>query len=89
MQTSARARYGRIVTIGLSAVHQGGSGLKRYAKRVERAAAIDRELSVGLGAADGRAVQTRHAGCSAGDFEIYQAAKGAVKAPLLRLVAQR
>ena len=52
--------------------------MKRYAKRVERAAAIDRELSGGLSAADGRAVQTRHAGCGTGDFEIYQAANGAV-----------
>ena len=52
--------------------------MKRYAKKVERAAAIDRELSDELSAADGRAVQTPHAGCGAGDFEIYQAAKGAV-----------
>ena len=49
-----------------------------YAKKVERAAAIDRELSDGLSAADGRAVQTRQTRCGAGDFEIYQAAKGAV-----------
>ena len=50
MQTSVRALYRRIVTIDLSAVHQGGGGLKRYAKRIERTAAIDRELSVGLSA---------------------------------------
>lgn len=56
LQTSTRARYRRIVTIGLSAVHRAGSGLKRYAKRVERAAAIDRELSDGLSAADEHAV---------------------------------
>lgn len=78
MQTSVRARYRRIVTIGLSTVHLAESGLRRYAERVERAAAIDRELSVGRGAADGRAKQTRQARCGAGDFEIYQAAKGAV-----------
>lgn len=77
------------MTIGLSAVHRAGSGLKRYAKRVERAAAIDRELSGGLSAAGERAVQTRHVGCGASDFEIYQAAKARFKAPLLRLVAQR
>ena len=33
MQTSAWVRYRRIVTIGLSAVHRAGSGLKRYANR--------------------------------------------------------
>ena len=78
LQTSMQARYGPIVTIDLSAVHLAQVGLKRYAKRVERAAAIGRELSDGLSAAGERAVQTRQTRCGAGDFEIYQAAKGAV-----------
>ena len=78
MQTSTRARYRRIVTIDLSAVHLAQVGLKRYAKKVERAAAIGRELSGGLSAAGERAVQTRQTRCGASDFEIYQAAKGAV-----------
>ena len=60
------------MTIGLSAVHRAESGLKRYAKKVERAAAIDRELSDGLSAADKHAVQTRHAGCGTGDFVKFQ-----------------
>ena len=72
MQTSAWARYRRIVTTGLSTVHLAESGLKRYAKKVERAAAIGRELSDGLSAAGERAVQTRHAGCGTGDFVKFQ-----------------
>ena len=71
MQTSTRARYRRIVTIDLSAVHLAQVGLKRYAKKVERAAAMDRELPDGLSAAGKRAVQTRHVGYGAGNFEIY------------------
>ena len=71
MQTSAWARYRRIVTIGLSTVHLAQVGLKRYAKKVERAAAIGRELSGGLSAAGERAVQTRQTRCGAGNFEIY------------------
>jgi len=71
MQTSAWARYRRIVTIDLSAHIERQVDLKRYAKKVERGAAIDRELSDGLSAAGERAVQTRHAGYGAGNFEIY------------------
>lgn len=78
MQTSAWARYRRIVTIDLSAHIERQVDLKRYAKKVERAAAIGRELSDGLSAAGERAVQTRQTRCGASDFEIYQAAKGAV-----------
>ena len=59
------------MTIGLSAVHRAESGLKRYAKKVERAATMDRELPDGLSATGERAVQTRHVGYGAGNFEIY------------------
>lgn len=71
MQTSAWARYRRIVTIGLSAHIERQVDLKCYAKRVERAATMDRELPDGLSAAGERAVQTRHVGYGAGNFEIY------------------
>ena len=45
--------------------------MKRYAKKVECAATMDRELSDGLSAAGERAVQMRHVEYGAGNFEIY------------------
>ena len=87
LQTSTRARYRRIMTIGLSAVHQMQVGLKRYAKRVERAAAIDRELSDGLGA--GALYRHGMQGAARAILKFVKPLKARFKAPLLRLTAQR
>jgi len=75
------------MTIGLSAVHQAGSGLKRYSKKVERAAAIDRELSDGLGA--GAPSRRGRQGVARAILKFIKPLKARFKAPLLRLVAQR
>ena len=87
MQTSVRVRYRRIVTIGLSTVHLAESGLKRYAKKVERAAAIDRELSDGLGA--GAPSRRGRQGVARAILKFAKPLRERFKAPLLRLVAQR
>ena len=81
MQTSAWARYRRIVTIGLSAVHRAGSGLKRYANRSEYR----------LGSARQMGALYRH-GMQSAAWEILKfskAPKVRLKALLLRLAAQR
>ena len=87
MQTSARARYRRIVTIGLSVHIERQVDLKCYAKKVERAAAIDRELSDGLSA--GALYRRGMQGVARVILKFIKPLKARFKAPLLRPVAQR
>ena len=74
------------MTIGLSVHIERQVELKLYAKRVERAAAIDRELSVGLGA--GALYRRGMQGAARATLKFTRALRARFKAPLLRLVAQ-
>ena len=76
-----RARYRRIVTIGLSAVHRAGSGLKRYANR----------SGYRLGSARQMGALCRHGmqGAARAILKFIKPLKVWIKAPLLQLAAQR
>ena len=78
MQTSAWARYRRIVTIGLSAVHRAGSGLKRYDNRSE--------YRLGSAWQVGALYRRGRQGAARAVLKFIKPLKVRFKAPLLRLV---